>query len=77
MKTLLTLALIAGAILVLAGTSIEMAFAQANQGAPGQNNLPFSINQGEHRNPSDGAPPPGQATTPPPPQMPLATLDNV
>ena len=67
MKTtsLITITLIAGVILLVTGTSIEMAFAQANQGAPGQNNCSLCANAGEHRNPSDGLPPPGQATAPP------------
>lgn len=65
-KTLLTVAVIAGAMLLVAGTSIEMAFAAANQGAPGQN-FRSVVPSNDHRNPSGGALPPGQAPLPPGP----------
>lgn len=58
-RTLLTVTLIAGAILLVTGTSIagivRTALADANQLAPGQG---FG---GEHRNPSGDNPPPGQS----------------
>jgi hypothetical protein len=65
-KTILTVSLIAGVILLMTGTSItsivKMVYADPNPDNNGQNFAPGqNFGSDLHRNPSDGAPPPGQA----------------
>jgi hypothetical protein len=63
-KTILTVSLIAGVILLVTGTSItslvRIAFAAQNPDNNGQNYAPGQGKGGVHRNPSGDNPPPGQ-----------------